>query len=256
MNRQPRTSPASSWLVGGVGGPAPLRLYCFPHAGGSPAEYIRWGRVMPGVEVHAIQLPGRGTRFGEPPLTTMEGLVGRLLAEAEFTGPFAFFGHSMGSLVAYELTCALREAGRPLPQRLVVSSAPAPDLPRERVGLHRLADDDLLQAVHRRHGGVPDEVFKHPELRAMAAAGLRADYGLLEAYEWRPREPLPVPLTVLAGDSEGLAEGEKLTGWARHTTCGPVAVRTFPGGHFYLREQPGPVVQNLLLELLGAPADA
>ncbi|MFE0045232.1 thioesterase II family protein [Streptomyces albireticuli] len=254
MNQQGRVAPASRWIVGGAAEEAPLRLYCFPHAGGSAAEYLRWGRRMPGVRVYAIQLPGRATRFGEPAVTSMDALVGALLEE-EFTGPYAFFGHSMGSLVAYELTCALRDAGRRLPERLVVSSGPAPDVPRNRTGVHRLPDDELLSAVNGRHNGIPSEVLDHPELRAMATAGLRADYTVLEEYEWRGHAPLPVPLTALAGDGEtALTEGDKLTGWARHTTRGPVEVRTFSGGHFYLREQETEVVQQTLAELLGAKA--
>ncbi|MBB5120455.1 hypothetical protein AF335_11035 [Streptomyces eurocidicus] len=255
MNRQGRFAVTSGWIVGGAV-EAPLRLYCFPHAGGSAAEYLRWGRRIPGAEVYAIQPPGRATRFAEPAVTSMEGLVGALLDE-EFTGPYAFFGHSMGSLVAYEVTCALRDAGRPLPERLIVSSGPAPDTPRKRSGMHRLPDDELLSAVNGRHGGIPAEVLDHPELRAMATAGLRADYTVLEEYVWSGHAPLPVPLSVLAGDGEtALAEAGALTGWARHTTRGPVDVRTFSGGHFYLREQETEVVQRTLAELLGTKAGA
>ncbi|MBT2384273.1 thioesterase II family protein [Streptomyces sp. ISL-11] len=254
MTEPRRTAPTSRWIAGGALRQAPLKLYCFPHAGGSAAEYIRWGKEIPGVEVYAVQLPGRASRFAEQPLTSMDHLVEALLREVEFTGTYAFFGHSMGSLVAYELTCALREAGRPLPRRLFVSSGAAPDAPRKHAGLHLMPRDEMLAAVHGKHGGIPDEVFAHPELKEMVAVGLRADYTVLETYAWRPRAPLPVPLTVLAGDREPLARDDSLTGWGRHTTYQPVTVRTFPGGHFYLREQPGPVVQRMLAELLGVGA--
>ncbi|MFC5723780.1 thioesterase II family protein [Streptomyces gamaensis] len=241
------------WFVGGRGGPAPLRLYCFAHSGGSPAEYVRWGRGLPGVELYAVQLPGRGSRIGEPQLTSMRDIVTALVEEAGFNGPYAFFGHSFGSLLAYETACALRAAGRELPRHLVVSSAPAPQLPRRHTGLHRLDDDALLTAVQERHGGIPREVFDHPEILQMAAENLRADYTVLETYTWRPRPPLPVPLTVLAGDSEPLSEdgGRRLAAWGELTTRGPVPVRTFPGGHFYLREQQGPLVQRTVAAALG-----
>nr|WP_256256019.1 alpha/beta fold hydrolase [Streptomyces sp. MUSC 14] len=229
----------------GGGSGSRQRLYCFPHGGGSAAQYVRWGRHMTGVDLVAVQLPGRGSRLGEPAYTRMDSLIGALLSEAELVAPYAFFGHSFGALVAYEVTHALWKAGRPLPERLLVSSFPAPHVHAAGGGIHQLPDEGLLKEVQRRYGGIPDEVFADPEMRTMAAAALRADYDVLEHYNWRSREPLPVKVTVLAGQDEGLAEQELATGWQRHTTQ-PVTVRTFPGGHFYLHEQRQPVVQRTL----------
>ncbi|MFI0817441.1 thioesterase II family protein [Streptomyces sp. NPDC021098] len=241
------TSTAPRWSVGGTG-TKPLRLYCFPHGGGSAAEYVRWGRAIAGVDLVAVQLPGRGSRISEPGHTAMEPLVSALVAEADFVAPFAFFGHSLGAVIAYEVTHALRAAGLPLPRRLVVSSFPAPHLPRGGEPVRTLPDDQLLDVVQRTHGGLPAEVLDHPEIRALAAVSLRADYSVLETYQWREREPLPIPLTVYAGQDEPLQQ-EELCQWQRHSTE-PVTVRTWPGGHFYLRNQRQPLVQRALAAAL------
>src|ERR1700754_4806453 len=96
-----------SWIVGTRINPgASLRLFCFPYAGGSAAIYHAWQRHLPeNVEVCAVELPGRGGRLKEKPFDRMapliDGLTDALLPFLDL--PFAFFGHSMGSLLCFEL---------------------------------------------------------------------------------------------------------------------------------------------------------
>ncbi|MCX5206819.1 alpha/beta fold hydrolase [Streptomyces sp. NBC_00237] len=238
------TTTSPRWLISGPPRPAAPRLYCFAHGGGSAAEYLRWARGLPGVVPYAVQLPGRGSRADEPVLTSMDALVTAFLAEVPLdAAPYAFFGHSLGSLVSYEITRALRAAGRPLPARLVVSGMPAPHLPRTSGPLHELPDRELLETVSRLHGGIPEEVLASPELCDLAVRALRADYQVLETYTWRPQEPLDLPVTVLGGTDDRVT-AEQLEAW-RELTTGEVTVRRFPGGHFYLRERPAPVLRAL-----------
>ena len=95
-----------------------FRLFCFPYAGGGATVYRLWGQQLPAaVEVQAVQLPGREDRFKETALTSMEQLLDALVpALLPFLDrPYAFFGHSMGSAIAYALSCRLSERGLPLP---------------------------------------------------------------------------------------------------------------------------------------------
>jgi surfactin synthase thioesterase subunit len=248
-----QTAALPRWLVSGAPRPAAPKLYCFAHGGGSAAEYLRWARSLPGAELHAVQLPGRGTRLGEPVFTSMDTLVEGVLANVPLgAAPYAFFGHSLGSLIAYEVTRALRIADRPLPARLVVSGYPAPHLPHTSQGLHTLPDDELIEAIARIHGGIPEEVLASAELRELAATALRADYQVLETYSWREDEPLSLPITVFGGLADHVT-AEQLQAWQELTT-GEVTVRQFPGGHFYLREQPAPVLRSLAGALRAVPA--
>ncbi|MFC9329991.1 thioesterase II family protein [Kitasatospora sp. NPDC057015] len=225
------------WTIRAPGSERSARtLYCLPHGGGSAAEYVRWARDLRRVAVCAVQLPGRGSRLEEPAPTGMDELVGTLVEELVLNPPYVLFGHSFGALVAYEFAQALRTAGRPLPERLILSSYPAPHLPRESSGLHRLPDGELLAEVARLHGGIPDEVLGNAELSRLAAHCVRADYRIVETYSWRPRPPLPVPITVLGGRDDVVSE-EQLAAWCAHTTMGPIRQRTFAGGHFYFRER-------------------
>ena len=122
---------------------ATFRLYCFPHSGGSAGEFVRWADAMPEVEVLGIQLPGRGARLHEPSFTRMEPLVDAIVSEIDFRGPFAFFGHSLGAMVAYEVARKLRDTGRPQPEWIFASASPAPHLPRTDPPIHQLSDDEL-----------------------------------------------------------------------------------------------------------------
>ncbi|MBC3842411.1 thioesterase [Streptacidiphilus sp. 4-A2] len=106
----------SPWLLCREPRPqARMRLYCLPHSGGSAGEFLFWADGLPGYEVWGVQPPGRGERIEEEPYTAMPELVRALADEAEFTGPYALFGHSLGAAVAYELASELRARGRELP---------------------------------------------------------------------------------------------------------------------------------------------
>jgi surfactin synthase thioesterase subunit len=119
---------AGGWLQWPMArGDAKLRLFCFHHAGVGASVYRHWGfDLPPTVEVAAIQLPGRGNRFTEPPIADIPLLVDALASNLapHLEGRFAFFGHSMGAVLAYELAHALRNRGLPSPCHLIVSLSP------------------------------------------------------------------------------------------------------------------------------------
>ncbi|MFG2545011.1 thioesterase II family protein [Streptomyces sp. NPDC048594] len=227
---------ASPWLVRRRKRPeAALRLYCFPHSGGSPGEYVRWADDIDDVEIWGVQAPGRGSRVTERPVTSIEEFVDGLLATTDFQSPFAFFGHSLGGLTAFETARALRAAGRPTPRRLVLSAYPAPHLAHPRAPLHTLGDAELIDAVDRRYGGLPAALRDDPDLLRLVLPAYRADFTIFETYRHAHQPPLDVPITVLGGDDD-LAT-PLLPEWRRHTTAG-FDLRLLPGGHFYLRERP------------------
>ena len=212
---------------------ARVRLYCFPHAGGSPGEYLRWADRLAEMEIWAVQPPGRGVRYAEPAHRDVDSLVADLVAAARFEPPFALFGHSYGALVAYLVARALRATGREGPRHLFLSGHRAAHLALRRAPLHRLDDADLLAAIGRRNGALPPEILEDPEYLREVLAGYRADLEAAETYRHRPEPPLSVPITVTAGADDDGARDE-LEAWRPHTT-GEFTLRLFPGDHFYLR---------------------
>src|SRR5438445_9662948 len=88
-----------------------LHLYCFPYAGGSGVVYRVWpDRIPPGIEVRAVHVPGRGALFREPILRDLPALIRRLAHGLlpTLSRPAAFFGHSLGGLVAFEVAREMR----------------------------------------------------------------------------------------------------------------------------------------------------
>ncbi|MFE3741082.1 thioesterase II family protein [Streptomyces sp. NPDC059096] len=245
-------APGTPWLIRRQRRPdAPVDLYCFTHAGGSPGEYVRWSDGLPGAQVWAVQLPGRASRRAEPPYTAMRPLVDALVEAVSFDRPFAFFGHSLGGLVAFEVARTLRDLGRRQPERLFLSSCPPPPLPLSGRGtpMHTLPDAELLAETERRWGPLPDAVRSHPELLTIVLSYTRSDVAVFETYAYVPGPPLDLPVTVFAGTEE--RDTFRFEDWANHTR-GPVDLNFLPGGHFYLRAEQRELLRQVAGRLPGA----
>jgi len=213
---------------------AAVRLYCFPHSGGSVGEYLRWSDGLPELELWGVNLPGRGRRMSEEPYLRLDELVGAIADAVSFRPPFALFGHSLGAIVAFELARALRDRGGPEPRALIVSSYQAPHLPRTEPDVYRLPDEQLLPIVERQYGELSAELRDDPDFLRFTLGYHRADFEMIETYRHAEGPPLSVPLIVTGGTEDYPVEA--LETWQRHTT-GPFSVQMFPGDHFYLREQ-------------------
>lgn len=241
---------AADWLLGDRRRQAGLRLYCFSHAGGNAAAYLPWQDGLgDGIELRAVQLPARGARLHEPAHPTMAALV-RDLAEviaADHDGrPFAFFGHSLGALVAFELTRRLRDDGAPLPLRLVVSGCAAPWCGAPPPRWHELPDAQLIAAL-RDMGGTPAAVIDEPDLMPFLLPPVRADFALLAAYRYTPAPPLPVPVTAFAGRADVRTDIAGVQAWS--AAGGACDVHWFDGGHFFIHQEHEAVLACLLRRL-------
>ncbi|MFF4761612.1 thioesterase II family protein [Streptomyces sp. NPDC001292] len=214
-------------------GAEPVRpqLFCLPHAGGSAAGFAPWKRrIASHARVHPVELPGRGTRWGEPlpdRLTTLVGdLAARISAEAD--GPYVLYGHSFGALLAYELAHALRPVlGEPA--ALLVSGRNGPGVAHPQLPLYGLPKDRLIEQL-RRLDGAPRALLGNPDLIDPFLPVLRADARLAELYR-RGRHPvLSCPIRALAGETDPLADPAGLRRWEEETTGG-CEVETIRGGH-------------------------
>ncbi|MFJ8623896.1 thioesterase II family protein [Kitasatospora sp. NPDC093550] len=245
---------APRWLVTRHRRPAAaIRLYCFAHSGGAVGEFVRWGDELPEVEVWGVQLPGRGSRLDEEPYTAVEPLVAALVEQASFEGPFAFFGHSLGALLAYETARALRDRGLPQPECLLLSAHPGPHLARRLPPLYHLGDQELFAVIQGEYGSLPEEITEDPELLALVMAPHRADFEIVDTHRHRPGPPLGLPLHVFGGSEDRLTP-EDLAAWERHSD-GPLSLHLLPGGHFYLREQRAALLGHLRRVLLTPALD-
>lgn len=233
----------SPWLSRFAPRPAArLRLFCFSYAGGGAVVYRPWALAMPAeIEVCAVLLPGRESRLREPPVRSMSELLSALLPalEPQLDRPFAFFGHSMGAVVAHELARVLQQRGGPVPQRLLISGRRAPHLPEREPPIHQLGDDAFVAEIQRRYNGIPAEVLQYPELLELLLPALRADMSVIETLLPHATGQAPVPfsgpISAFGGRDDARATRQELEGWQAHTPE-PLVMRQFAGGHFYLND--------------------
>lgn len=254
--KPPASSRPSPWVVLPRPNPgASLRLFCFPYAGGGASIFAQWPRLLPPeVEVVAVQLPGRENRIGEVPIPDLRELTARFgEALAPFMDrPFAFFGHSNGGLMAFELTRLLRREGRTLPLHLVASGRPAPQVELEGPKLHALPKDEFHDML-RRFNGTPEEVLQNAEIMELITPMLRADFSLGETYDYTPGPPLAVPISAFGGETDGEVPAWQVDAW-REQAAGPFRVKMFRGGHFFINENRDEVLDELTRDLRGVLA--
>jgi medium-chain acyl-[acyl-carrier-protein] hydrolase len=213
-------------------------MLCFPFAGGSASTYRPWRPVLArhGIHVMPVQLPGREKRIHEHPFTGMQSLVAAAMeALVPLPGPKrVLFGHSMGALVAFELTRSLALGRLQGPDLLIISSCCAPRVRRLRPFTYKLPDQELA-AMLREYQGTAAEVLDDPELMRVLLPAVRADLQLFETYVYEPGRLLDCPIVAIGGEDDPYVNAQELDAW-RELTAGPFHRFLLPGGHFYLLE--------------------
>lgn len=231
------------------------RLICFPHAGAGAPAYTDWAELLPaGIELVAVQLPGRQNRIGEDPFTEVAPLVNVLTHALRpvLDGSYAFFGHSAGAVLAYELARALRKRGSKGPERLFLSAQPAPGESGVRM-LHELSDDDFRDEILAL-GGIDPEIAEDEDVMESMLYTLRADFTLWERHRAEPAGPLDCPITALCGKEDPRAPLEGVERWRDHTTA-EFTTEYYPGGHFYFLDSADEVVSLIGRTMLTGTAN-
>lgn len=239
-----------------------MRLFVFHHAGGSHLMYRDWAAHFPeDWELHIPDAPGR-LMDGRVPLERVDDLVDHFLTElgTGLRGGFAFFGHSMGALLAYALTRRLLDEGRTAPVWLGVSARVAPlpaavgeEADAAREPLTHAPSDEVLRRRLVDMAGTPRSVLDDPELWDLFEPTIRGDLNLCES--WRPPAPvpLPVPVSAFAGTHDPVVPAESLTGWYA-LTRDFLGLHRFDGDHFYFRADPGPLARRIQADIRRATA--
>ena len=228
---------------------AAIRLFCCPYAGGSEAVFRVWQTALgTAINVVPLQLPGRGARMREPVFREIMPLVAA--ASEAVAGyldkPFAFFGHSMGATISFEVARALRKMRGVQPIHLFVSGTCCP----QDVGRHyreELPETDIMDKL-RSMAGTPPEVLEHPELMEIFAPIIQADFAVCRSYEYTPEPPLACPITAFGGLEDHDVSRECLQGWSAETT-GQFRSRMLPGGHFFINDTGPTILETIARDL-------
>lgn len=212
-----------------------LRLFCYPYAGGGGSIFSRWPTALPNfVEVCPVQLPGRGERLREPAFTSLTPLVHAITqAMQQFLDrPFAFFGHSMGATIAFEVARLLRKQGRAEPVHLFVSGCAAPQVRLPKGSTYTLPDDEFLRELGRLNG-TPAILLQEPAIMRILLPSIRADFEVHDTFEYRAEPPLRCPITAFGGSQDLEVTLEHLAAWRAQTETS-FSMHVLDGDHFFI----------------------
>jgi surfactin synthase thioesterase subunit len=197
------------------------------------------------------QLPGRDERLRETPHAKVASMIDPLIEALEplQDQPIAFFGHSMGGLIAWELMRAMRARKLPLPVHFFPSARPAPHVPEPGPHLHPMPDTLFIDVLQKHYGGIPQEILREKQLLALFLPALRADFELVETHEYRAEAPLSVPFTAFAGIADPLSPPFVVEPWREHTNRS-FQMHIVHGDHFFLQSERETLTERIIEALL------
>ncbi|MDX3380083.1 alpha/beta fold hydrolase [Streptomyces niveiscabiei] len=236
----------------GEGGDGPeRRLLCFHHAGAGAMTFAGWRqRIGTGVTVLPVRLPGRESLLREPPFTDADRLIEELTKDLGplLDVPYAFYGHSLGALVAHRLALHLVAEGRRPPEVVLVGACPAPHLPSRllEAAARPGVTDEQLVGLLADEDSVPELLLGRPEWLRATLPTLRADLRLARGLRSVRAEPLPCPLWAFAGRDDRMVGIPEVRAWERCTTS-RFRFRTMPGAHFFVRGRELPLAVGAAL---------
>ncbi|QJB31879.1 thioesterase [Chitinophaga oryzae] len=227
-----------------------INLFCFPFVGGDAGAYESL-RVHAGDEVNIItlELPGRGARYADPLIDDIQ-----LLAEdcyrqlsGKLSAPFAFFGHSMGALLAYLLTRKLAAMRQPPPAYLFVSGFGGPSVAmtaaRRQVAVGEEWKRKMYEVMQ-----VPLSVLNSETFWAVYEPIIRTDLLMFKKYDYEPDVPFNIPISVFIGTEDDVTIAEA-GAWQRETGS-PVTIHLFSGKHHFWKDHTGEIMTMIRQKLM------
>lgn len=215
------------------------KLFFLPHAGGSARGYMVMKRYLDTsiIEPVPLEMAGRGCRIQESCFTDMESCVEDLYEtmKSELSDcPYAVFGHSLGSVVSYELIRYIDRMGMKPPVCAFFSGRSAPGYEFPGPVLSGLNDTEFIEKFNQ-FQGLPPEILANQNILELVLPVLRADVQLAENYHPDEISKLPCDVYAFYGEKDVLVCKEGMEAW-KSVTEQSTGVTSFDGGHFYFKE--------------------
>lgn len=195
-----------------------------------------------------IDLPGRLMRPNEEAVTDIQILADVLINEMfpknnipGDSNPFVFFGHSMGAMVAFEVTKKLKEYGMRPPLALFVSASRPPSA-NSLVSfttklVSQMSIEEISEYLRSRGSKINfDDLLINDEVSKAFLQSIQADYKCLETYT-RNFEKITCPLIAIGGDEDSIVSKSDVDAWNLHSADSCESFLLEGKGHFYLDDQ-------------------
>lgn len=231
----------------------PVTLYCLPFAGGNSLSYRGLNaHLSEFIKLKALELPGRNNKIKQPLINQIDELVDilfkELKPELETNQNYGFFGHSMGALLAYLLTQRIETKGYNAPKHLFCSGRRAPSVKNNKTPRYLLSKKDFFEYLDEL-GGIPNEVRQNEELMAFFEPIMRADFEVVDSYQYSKVSLLKTSITVLYGQQDNETPIDFILPWQQESAK-KVDIKAYEGGHFFILDHL-PQIGQLLSEILG-----
>lgn len=214
-----------------------IRVIALPFAGGGPSAFHSWHPIFSdNIELIVINYPGRETRFTEKPVNDPEEMVSEIVNSlSDYSDkPFVLFGHSMGAMLAYFVTCELQRKQLMMPEILFVSGMRAPHIASRSEPVKQMNDEDLVNSLNK-YGGMPAELFKNKELLQIFLPIIRADLEMLGRVPVEKSDNVNVPIFAYGGELDQTFTKDDLQQWDQYSDV-EFKLHLMPGGHFYINQ--------------------
>ncbi len=229
--------------------------FCLPYAGGSEAIYYKWTKYLnPSIELSPIELKGRGKRYNEIFYETIDEAVEDILKNIKYRiidNDYAIYGHSMGSLLAYELYYKIKKQKLRKPIHIFFSGYKAPNIIRKKENIYTLPDYDFIKKVIEL-GGTPEELSNNEELLDIFIPIIRNDFKILENYNYEKKEDkIECDVSILNGKQDSI-NLEEILAWEKHVGKG-FKVYSFEGDHFFINNNAkniNSIINSTLIEYI------
>ena len=233
-----------------------VQLFCIPYAGGKAELFQQFASCMPEtVSVIPIEYAGHGNRIREPFYETFSAMAADVAAEIrklrDPSMPYALFGYSMGSVVAYEI--ATRGLLTEQPARLFFASHEAPGTSWDSMDYAEV-DDLTFARLIVEFGGFDrfeEKFLQNKFFRKMIFQPIREDYRLIADYHWEEVKPLTIPASFFYAPEDVAPEKAKL--WQQRFKE-PMEFFEIGENHFFIREHAeelAKIIEKQLATMLG-----
>jgi surfactin synthase thioesterase subunit len=211
----------------------PVTLILLPFAGGSRSSYKKFSEGLPAsIAINTVELPGRGSRYKEKPLTHLDAMVDDIYDQVSdrLTYPYAIYGHSMGAVLGYLLTRKIIAQQITVPVHLFVTGRGGPSCHFKSHSFYKLPSSHFIERV-KLYGGFTSITGNGKWIQIFEPV-LRADFQAVENYRYKEEPPFEVPVTAAIGMDDTITTAQA-EAWKKETSA-TFELLQFPGDHFFI----------------------